>query len=561
MGAPAAFRRIRVLAGQLSGTYASDVAQGSVRHAPDDDGAKDLKLRWRPLSDDETGGAAPEPLIDPLAERQLFVDDFAVASEKGCSRRVHSPTKCGPCISGSMHSVSCAPQARSSPVWNSELGLWEWWYMGPHGTHYATSGDGERWELPCVGRWEVGGSYENNVACDPAMGGAYSVVRDDEDPDASRRYKGLFGGTYGSGRRRGVSANGFDWTLIGDSETDEIPSQDESQFSYDPYQKRWLALVKLPTEHGRSVWLSQATDFCGDFSTPELIFHADAVDHENAAARVAAHLANPEMLSPPITEEPGQYPAEVYNMAVMPYRGLYIGFPTIYNPIGAIPPPATNSTRINQIELAVSRDALHWERIERDRTSVFIGVEPWNQGNYGCSQLLMAGQPIVRDDLGGEIWCYYNALRAPGSVEQYRQFGDVEELRRLNVNPADLSEDGGALSLAKLRADGFVSVDASMAGELITKPFLWPDREPAVSLFINADASWGEIYVELIDASTGRPFEGFWVPAHPPAPFFGDSTKHCVEWGPDADVVQVRGKIVQVKFYLHQASLFSFWLE
>ena len=115
--------------------------------------------------------------------------------------------------------------------------------------------------------------------------------------------------------------------------------------------------------------------------------------------------------------------------------------------------------------------------------------------------------------------------------------------------------------MAKLRADGFVSVDASMAGELITKPFLWPDREPAVSLFINANASWGEIYVELIDASTGRPFEGFWVPAHPPAPFVGDSTKHCVEWGPDADVVQVRGKIVQVKFYLHQASLFSFWLE
>ena len=39
----------------------------------------------------------------------------------------------------------------------------------------------------------------------------------------------------------------------------------------------------------------------------------------------------------------------------MPYRGLYVGFPTIYNPIGAIPPPATNNTRINQIEVAVSR--------------------------------------------------------------------------------------------------------------------------------------------------------------------------------------------------------------
>ena len=27
-------------------------------------------------------------------------------------------------------------------------------------------------------------------------------------------------------------------------------------------------------------------------------------------------------------------PAEVYNMAVLPYHGLYLGFPTIFNPVG-----------------------------------------------------------------------------------------------------------------------------------------------------------------------------------------------------------------------------------
>ena len=118
----------------------------------------------------------------------------------------------------------------------------------------------------------------------------------------------------------------------------------------------------------------------------------------------------------------------------------------------------------------------------------------------------------------------------------------------------------GRQSLAKLRPDGFVSVDASMAGELITKPFLWPDDD-AVSLYINADASWGEVYCELIDSSAGSPFARFWVPAHLPPPFVGDSTKHRVEWGADADIAEVRGKVVAVKFYLHQASLFSFWLE
>ena len=170
----------------------------------------------------------------------------------------------------------------------------------------------------------------------------------------------------------------------------------------------------------------------------------------------------------------------------------------------------------------------------------------------------MAGQPIVREDLGGEIWCYYNTLRAPGEIEQYKQYGDMEELRRLNVLPEHFI-DGGALSLAKLRPDGFVSVESAMAGELVTKPFLWPE-DAALSLYINADASWGKIYCELIDASVGKPFEGFWVPAHPPPPFATDSTKHRVEWGAEADVSLVQGKVVAVKFYLHHASLFSFWL-
>ena len=344
MELPAPWRRLRGLTGHLTHTSRGPGhLAGPAAGQGEDDGAKNILKRWRAPSpaggQRETASEPVLPLIDPVAERQLFLDDSAIATEKGCSRRVHSPTKAGACISGGV------PQARCCPVWNSELALWEWWYMGPNGTHYATSVDGESWDLPRVGRWEVDGSLDNNVATDPTMPGVYSVIRDEGDPDPSKRYKGLFGGTYGSGRRRGISADGFTWDFLGDDEASEIPSQDESQFTWDPYEKRWLAMVKLPTEHGRSVWLSQATDFCGEFSTPELILHADEVDHQNAKDRVAAFLADPTMLSPPIVEPPGTYNAEVYNMAVMPYRGLYVGFPTIYNPIGAIPPPETNSTR------------------------------------------------------------------------------------------------------------------------------------------------------------------------------------------------------------------------
>ena len=291
------------------------------------------------------------------------------------------------------------------------------------------------------GAIEWNGSKDNNIAFDPqdkGPGRPYHVVRDETDPDPDRRYKGLL-----SARNRypAVSPDGFHWTLL---DTPPIPSQDESQFTHDHQSNQFLAMVKQGTEWGRSVWLSTSADFKA-FSEPKLIFHTDEIDRKNRRRRVRQVIENPAYITPPIIDDE-DYIAECYNMAVLPYQGFYIGFPTIFNPFGAVPPPATNYTRINQIELTVSRDLYHWERVA-DR-ALFIGLEPFDGENYGCSQLLMAGHPIVRED--GEIWCYYNALRIPASIERYREFNRAKELFRLNVRPEHF-EDAGALTLAKLR--------------------------------------------------------------------------------------------------------------
>ena len=55
-------------------------------------------------------------------------------------------------------------------------------------------------------------------------------------------------------------------------------------------------------------------------------------------------IENPAYLAPPIRDDE-DYIAECYNMAVFPYQGFYIGFPTIFNPFGAAPPPGTNHSR------------------------------------------------------------------------------------------------------------------------------------------------------------------------------------------------------------------------
>lgn len=457
--------------------------------------------------------------IDPKANRQLFLDDGAIESMDGVRRVLREPGRCGPMIRGGF-------QSRSAPLWNPDKQLWEWWYMGG----YATSADGEHWQPSALDQHQLS----------PGSPTLYHVIRDEQD-DPTRRYKGLFGAR---GRQLAVSPDGFDWTMLDES----IPSQDESQCTWDPISQRYLALVKQGTEWGRSVWLSTSPDF-GDFSEPELIFHSDEIDWQNCRDRVRAYVDDPAYLTPPLVDDV-DYKAEIYNMAVLPYQGLYIGFATVFNPIGAIPPPATNYTRINQIELTVSRDLKHWERVA-DR-ALFLGVEPWGGDNYGTSQLLPAGTPVVRDD--GEIWCYYNALRLPGSQQQYRDFNRSKELFRLGVDPA-VFEDPGALSLAKVPKDRFVALEADEAGQVLTQPFHLRGED----VYINADANWGKLFVEIVDAETGKPHDGFWVPGEEPDPFVGDSLTHKVAWKPDHDLVFERP--VRLRFYLHQARLYSFWIE
>ena len=475
-------------------------------------------------------------MIDPKKHHQLFLDDGAVESSERVTIRLHKPKKFGPLIRGGV-------QSRNAPQWNPDKQVWEWWYFGGH-LRYATSTDGERWELPDLGLHEWEGSKENNIAADPndTADRLYHLLRDDEDADPQRRYKGLLSTR---GRQPALSPDGFNWTKV---DTPPIPSADESQFTYDPFSGQYLALVKQGSEWGRSVWLSTSHDF-QEFTEPKLIFETDEIDRENCRQRVRTIIEDPAYLTP-ATIDDEDYIAEVYNMAVLPYQGLYVGFPVLFNPFGASPPPQTNFNRINQIELSVSRDLYNWERVA-DR-AVFIGVEPFDGETYNTGQLLMAGPPIVRDD--GEIWCYYNALRWGSDLEDYRRAGKMRELHRLGVESRHFV-DTGALSLAKLRPDGFVSIEGDNNGVILTKPFDLKGED----VYINANASWGEIYVEILDAESSRPIPGFWVPAEKPPPFTGDSTRAKIAWKHPHDLVFE--KPVRLRFYIHNASLFSFWIE
>ena len=104
------------------------------------------------------------------------------------------------------------------------------------------------------------------------------------------------------------------------------------------------------------------------------------------------------------------------------------------------------------------------------------------------ADMLQVAGAVMREDKH-EVWIYYNALKHPSKLDDYRKFNQTDELHRLSVDPVKFEEQGGALSLAKLPIDRFVSVDAGMAGQLLTRAFEWKGED----LYINADSKWGEI--------------------------------------------------------------------
>jgi hypothetical protein len=230
------------------------------------------------------------------------------------------------------------------------------------------------------------------------------------------------------------------------------------------------------------------------------------------------------------------YLAEIYQMPVCKYEGIYIGFPMIFNPAGAIPPPHGNFTALNQTELAVSRDLYNWERVaNRD---VFLGVQPWDGQTFETAQLSVCGPPIRH---GNELWIYYGASRFRGPIELYRDI------------PEKYLQQRGALYLGKLRIDGFVSLDGDINGEIITAPFVANGGE----LYANVDAINGTLKAEIVDSETMEPLTGFFLSDSQKV--IGNHTAVALKW--NTVEMPTRTKPVRVRFLLNKASLYSFWVK
>ena len=469
---------------------------------------------------------AYEHVFVPMGERQLFLDDFLLGAVYRVERRIHQPVKYegNLVLRGDRRWEGSSIQTRSAPCWDPEEQVWKLWYFGAgHRTGFARSRDGVHWEKPVLGKREFEGSRENNMVVirgDP--GGFIEHVVIDPDAPPARRYKGLQG--Y-SGRKPLVSADGYEFELL---DVPTIPSQDESHLNYDEVKKRFILTVKQRGPFGRSVYLSLSRDF-EQWTRPELIFHADALDQELGRLRIREHLANPRLYTPHFNA-PEEYNTEVYNMPVFPYEAIYIGMPNFFESCGRTPPPHNNQDGVNSVKLSTSRDLRRWTKVGNRES--FIPVSEVGEGRIDTVQILAASRPIIRGD---ELWFYYTGIN-----------------RR--YSPDGRSE--GGIHLAKLRRDGFASFHAGEQGGFVETRAI---RFDGTRLFVNADATGGELRAEVVNAR-GREVLATWG-RDDTATMEGDHLRTELTWQGHQGVEALRGKTVRFRFHLKDAHLYSFWFE
>jgi hypothetical protein len=427
------------------------------------------------------------------------------------------------------------------------------------GAALAVSKDGIRWQKPDFGHGvAVRGSTNNNrIFVERALrwgdNALWNVVRDPNDKDASRRYKGLLGC---AGRIPVFSGDCIRWTILPGV---KIPSSDTSTMTYDEQRRRFLAVLKTFNQYGRAAALSISEDF-QHWSRPRLCFSTDDTD-QRMALDVVRRRVQDRRYAVPLFVDPEPVPgfkppkghiptwrAECYAFSVFPYEGVYIGLPMIYYPTGQELPRRDNTDGFDLIQLAMSRDLTHWKRLG-DR-GAFIGPSPVDRGQIGVfdrQQLIPPSRPLV---MGDELWFYYTGFKTRVPPFSRNPDGSPRDQATLTAEErADLADGWSAICLAVLRRDGFVSLDAGeKPGTLLTKAFVFGGTK----LNVNVDATGGELSVAVLDGG-GRAIAVS-------EPVTGNEPRAMLRWR-SGDLASVKGKTVSLCFTLRRARLYSFWCE
>ena len=472
-----------------------------------------------------------EPPAIELDERvNLFVDDFLVERLDKVWRslgRGRKPAE-NPIIKPDRPWEGYLVLQPGSVIYEPDQGIFQMWYdtLPRKGNSdiqqfvcYATSKDGIHWEKPELNHIEFRGSKANNIVL-RWNNWNHSVIRDPEDPDPNRLYKMLYWQT-NEREKCGIwaafSPNGIHWI----------------DFEKNPVVPCWatgdtFAVMKDPVS--RKYWLYHKTSPGGPRKVSRLVSE-DFIHWRDDRL----------VLEPDVHDRSG---TEFYGLSAFPYGSQTLGLLWVFH---------TNLQTMD-VQLVSSRDGLAWDRSVYRRPLIYLGYQrnQYAGNSFDSGMIWPITAPVVKD---GQVWIYYSG------------FDNLHN---------DFSEDHtGQIGLARLRQDGFASLDATAEGSVLTRPLKFRGQTLRVNVVLlgrEGDASeapgqvnfndnpdqHGDLKVEIQDMA-GIPIPGYG--AEESRLEATDQLHYTVSWPEKENLKEIQDRPVRLKFNLTRARLYSFQIH
>jgi hypothetical protein len=306
-------------------------------------------------------------LIEVGKRKQLFLDDYLVASTTNVHRRIHSAEK-----------SKANPVIRRTEPWEDPFNIvygsvirdgekYKAWYLSGPGVSYAESDDGIHWVKPALDLVTIDGAKTNVLFRRknethgpdelPYFHELFGVFKDEREVDSQRRYKmgflsidweykGPREGRFRAGQRRGLgiagSPDGIHWTLV-DSFASEGICDGATHWMFDPTEEKHVLFgrtLKTPAEI-EAAWSKY--DWYKNWYSGRAVGRLESTDF--VKWNHTAPFSSPVVMTADLKDQPG---TEIYSLLVFPYESLYVGLVQTFLALPADP--------IVEVQLAVSRD-------------------------------------------------------------------------------------------------------------------------------------------------------------------------------------------------------------
>ena len=408
---------------------------------------------------------------------------------------------------------------------------------------YATSEDGVHFEKAPMGQIQIDGHDTNMLSWkeDMDIGVAFCVIQDPIETDPAKRLKMTYlpvkkngnipklstiGNPDEMGLALAYSGDGVDWTPYPGNPVETVWGSDVQMLRYDEERERYVIYGRChyAAESGNPKSDQWFTRYYPDqpygWIPKRSVYMIESEDliHWTPARRVLApgphHNLDDQFYGLP-TFRLGEY-----------YCGLLPVMHGVDNTMDS--------------ELVYSSDGIEWNHFPSSPPLIERGGE----GSWDELMITTAVPPIR---VGDEVYIYYGGS---ASHHDWIFMGKNQGLDTPEGEEGYIARHG--MGLARIRADGFVSLDAGLReGAICTKPFF----SRGAKLIVNAKCGTnGYIKAEIQDT-----FEVSWdgFTKDECDTFTGDEINHIFTWKGNSDVNTTRG-YVRVCFYLKNAQLFSF---